>query len=208
MESYRNIVSTLGYPEDQIHGVSLSLIESCEMQMSLPLPLELRTYYEEVGAMALNHAHNRLYAPNELQCIDDYVVFLEENQCVVVWGFRHGTSEQNPAIFQGHPGSPHYTWYPEKWACREFLTQTLYLHTLFGGFVHSAQLTDRAVLSAIVHEWTSAPYNDDELRLYYRDGIIVGELGPQKSSEIYVSTHKSETLETFEREYHVILPRL
>ena len=39
--------------------------------------------------MRINHAHNRLFGPSQLRLDDDgFVTFAEENQNVVVWGFK------------------------------------------------------------------------------------------------------------------------
>jgi len=67
---------------------------------------------------------------------------------------------------------------------------------------------DQSVFLKVAQEWTPVQYNDDELRMYYRQGIIAGELGPQDTSEIFISAHTPDELQKFERDYHITLERL
>src|SRR5215510_8890658 len=86
---YRSIFETVGYqlaPED---GTPESDIRSAEQRLGTVAPDALRAYYLVAGRERhFNTIYNRLRPPAEW-CIDQSkLIFMEENQVVVVWGVR------------------------------------------------------------------------------------------------------------------------
>src|SRR5687767_13325537 len=84
-------------PED---GVSVDQIEAAEQKLGLRLPQSLREYYRVAGNLdELNRNHNRLLRFDELEVEDDYLIFMEENQVVVLWGVKTANlSEDDPEV--------------------------------------------------------------------------------------------------------------
>src|SRR5262245_44291374 len=89
----RPLTSEDGQPEADIsHG---------EARLGLTLPSVLSEYYRLAGRYdRFNRPHNRLRRPGEWSVDGCKLVFLEENQCVVVWGVEASTSpEDDPPLY-------------------------------------------------------------------------------------------------------------
>lgn len=74
-------------------------------------------------------AHNRILQPDQLRVIDDKVVFAEENQNVVVWGYDVGSTQDDPEVWQGQPLGGDHEWYREDVTSSRFLIEMI-RHTL------------------------------------------------------------------------------
>jgi hypothetical protein len=58
-------------------------------------------------AIQFNQTFNHLYAPEEWVINDEKLVFMEENQTVVLWATVAGVEpEDDPPVFQGVNGQP------------------------------------------------------------------------------------------------------
>jgi hypothetical protein len=85
---YRQAVEAIiGRPLLRRDGESDARLRRAERRLHLALPGAVREYYRLAGAATENREHNRLYRPSELVIEDEYLVFMEENQSVVHWGF-------------------------------------------------------------------------------------------------------------------------
>jgi hypothetical protein len=86
-------------------------------------PNALRFVYEIAGRMRINHVHNRLLKPSQLRLDDDgFVTFAEENQNVVVWGFKASELDADPMVFQKHfDGESFGPWIAEGQSISRFL---------------------------------------------------------------------------------------
>ena len=133
---YRRTYATLGFTLGASDGISSDEIASAENKLGIKLPAGLRDYYLVAGhESALNHAYNQLYTPKELKTHPDKLVFMEENQCVVVWGIDVGPQAgDDPAVYQGpivkkQPSG----WHLEEKECSAFLVFMLHLQAAFGG---------------------------------------------------------------------------
>ena len=87
---------------------------AAERQLGYRIPTCLRTLYEVAGNCAeLVSVHNHLLKPQELTLDGDWLVFMNENQGVVSWGFRaQDLSESNPIVWQRN-NTPPVEWYSE-----------------------------------------------------------------------------------------------
>lgn len=72
-------------PSDQTSDEALQKEEN---RLGFKLPASLRTYYSLCGRHALNHRLHPLRAPAELSVEDGYVVYADEVQNVVRYGFK------------------------------------------------------------------------------------------------------------------------
>jgi hypothetical protein len=86
------------------------------------IPASLAYYYQRAGRCAvLNALHHRLHAPAELVVENDYLLFMDENQSVVSWGFRRADCDQDdPTVWQRNNTPPH-AWYSEDKPFTRFL---------------------------------------------------------------------------------------
>ena len=80
-----------------------------------------------------NRIFNRLYAPHEWFVDAGKLVFMEENQAVVVWGTTASPEpEDDPPVYQGVKGQP-IEWYVEHEHLPVFLVVMLHWQGAFGG---------------------------------------------------------------------------
>ena len=70
---------------------------------------------------------------------DGFLVFMEENQCVVFWGISvDQVSDRDPAVFIGvNRHEEGIEWHPEHDSCHEFLNTMLVWHASYGGAAKS-----------------------------------------------------------------------
>ena len=119
---------TDGYPEPE-----LAEAEKC---LGVAFPSALRDYYAVAGRETrLNHAYQRLLRPEECKLAPDYLVFFEENQCVVAWGVPLG-AQVDPPVYQAAEGvlpdgAQH--WHLEHDHCSAFLSFMVIAQASFGG---------------------------------------------------------------------------
>jgi hypothetical protein len=84
---YRRAYESLGNPLTHKEGRSESRIRAVERQLGVRLANALRDYYLVAGKeRRFNHGFNHLYAPEEWFINGEKLVFMEENQAVVLWG--------------------------------------------------------------------------------------------------------------------------
>src|SRR5207249_5900605 len=70
-------------------GVPPAAVDDAQRRLGVRIPASLAYYYQRAGGCTvLNALHHRLYAPSELLIDGGYLVFMDENQTVVSWGFR------------------------------------------------------------------------------------------------------------------------
>src|SRR5262249_12439060 len=130
---YRSIFETVGYqlaPED---GTPESDIRSADQRLGTVAPDAMREYYLVAGReRQFNTIYNRLRPPAEW-CIDQSkLIFMEENQVVVVWGVR-ATAEPaaDPPVCLGANNERIY-WHKEHDRCSVFLKVMVLWQGVFG----------------------------------------------------------------------------
>jgi len=73
------------------------------------------------GQLEINKEHNNFYEPKELTNVNDKLVFMEENQAVVLWGMDIKALDQSdPEIFQASNQTP-LIWYSEGLSFSDFI---------------------------------------------------------------------------------------
>lgn len=108
-------IEELGWPEDHIR--------KAEGQLKIRFPRSLRTLYLSCGKEAcLTEEHNRIYDPANVYWDGDFLVFAEENQCVVIWSIHRNCDEDDPEVFQRQPDAAS-GWQKESWRLFEFIVE-------------------------------------------------------------------------------------
>src|SRR5215831_2100784 len=99
---YRQTFARLGVHLSSKDGVPPDQVAARERKLGLRLPTALRDYYVVAGReRSLNNAHNRLIPLKDLEVHAGKLVFMEENQWVVVWGVAASSkSGVDPAVYQ------------------------------------------------------------------------------------------------------------
>src|SRR5262245_41771504 len=181
-ERLESTFATLVRPLTPEDGEPEPSVARAEARLGLRLPPVLRAYYRLAGRFdRLTRAHNRLRRPGEWSVDGGKLVFLEENQCVVVWGVEASRSpEEDPPVYQGTiiRGQP-TEWHLEQERCSEFLLVMLHLQAVFGGheFLVGSEITSEA-LEKFLTGWTPVG-RVKELRAFCREGgaacVLEGE---------------------------------
>ena len=156
-ELYRKTYSNLGFDLKASDRFSEKEILAAENKLGVVAPRALRDYYLAAGKeKKLNTAFNRLLSPQDWEIHQEKIVFMVENQRVVVWGTDPHGKSPDPQVFQ----SPTFkgklnAWYDEGAACSAFLTFILHLQSAYGGgmpHLASAPVT-REIQSRLDDKW-------------------------------------------------------
>jgi hypothetical protein len=191
-------------PED---GEPEPSVAQAEARLGLRLPLVLRSYYRLAGRYdRFNRAHNRLRRPGEWSVDGGKLVFLEENQCVVVWGVEASRSpEDDPSVYQGTiiRGQP-TEWHLEHELCSEFLLVMLHLQAVYEGyaFLGGSEITP-AALERFLTGWTPVG-RVHELRAFHREGGAACVLEGEGSWQLYVGGQTERDFEAIEAELQAV----
>ena len=120
-DRFREIFGSPLKPED---GLGDDALRADLERSGLSIPAALFDYYALAGRHWINDYHDRLLPVAELEWIDDKLVFLEENQCVALWGIRRADlAKADPVVWQGVNNDP-IEWYAEDDRLSRFLMAT------------------------------------------------------------------------------------
>jgi hypothetical protein len=108
------LIDLVNYAHSGLRGAELG-------RVGLVIPAALRDYYSLAGRHWINENHNRLRPIAGLEWMDDKLIFMEENQCVALWGIRRSDLRRSdPLVWQGVNGDP-IEWFAEDYRLSQFL---------------------------------------------------------------------------------------
>lgn len=203
---YQELVAQLYQPLSSGDGFSDDEVTSAEQRLGLRLPGLLREFYLLAGKrIDLNHAHNQLVHPNDLQLEDEKLVFYEENQAACIWGVRAEDLEvADPPVVRGDSmaGFPQWVWEPHFERLSSFLLMMLCWQGVMGGMTHSAVVSG---IGARVEETMGARWRaldvdapEGEIRAYVGDGQILCMVGTRPRSDLYAGARNDKELAEIE----------
>jgi hypothetical protein len=205
-ERLASLFAVLVRPLTMADGESEISISEGESRLGLRLPAVLRDYYRLAGRFdRFNRAHNRLLRPEEWSVDGGKLVFLDENQRVVVWGVKASRSPaDDPPVYQGTIIRQQPTeWYREHKRCSEFLLVMLHLQAVWGGykFLGGSDIASEP-LEKFLTRWTPVGRVNEMLALC-REGAAacVFKGKGEGSSQLYVGGRT-------ERDFDVIVTEL
>jgi hypothetical protein len=180
----------------------VSRIKAAEKRLGIRLPQALHDYYQVAGReRRFNRIFNRLLAPNEWFVDADKLVFMEENQAVVLWATAASLEPGDaPPAYQGVNGEP-VEWYVEHERLSTFLVVMLYWQGAFGGAMrHCGTATVREELvEALDRDWTFVG-EVNEMRAYGRPGQAVCFLRWEDSWRVFAGAISKSGLEDIAEE--------
>ena len=135
---FRAVVEPLfGRPFTEADGISDADLDTAQERCGYELPEALRDFYTVVGNFdPVLTAHNRFYSAGGLYRLDGKLVFCEENQVVVYWGYEEDQGwRADPPVYQG-VNNDEVEWYVEAGRCSDFLAGMIYWQALNGGLPH------------------------------------------------------------------------
>ena len=119
---YNNKFDTiLGGVPTQEQGIPRIQLQKALDKRHVQIPAALFEYYVLAGRHPINTEHNCLRTVDELDWMDDKLVFMDENQNVVFWGIdRNDLSKDDPIVWQGVNSEP-MEWYEEDFSVSRFM---------------------------------------------------------------------------------------
>ena len=133
---FRTLFARLGFPLSKRDGISAEQLVKAQNKLGIRLPHALRDYYLVAGKeRVLNHSFDRLCSPSEWEIHSGKLIFMEENQTVVVWGVSLAKKPtQNPTVFQCPLVNGELDkWHSEETRCSAFLKFMIHLQAAYGG---------------------------------------------------------------------------
>ncbi|MBN9119239.1 MAG: hypothetical protein J0I06_08770 [Planctomycetes bacterium] len=185
VERYRGIAEALfGRPFSDKDGVPGSDLDGVPERAGYELPEALYDFYAVLGNCAdVTEPHNRFYRPGGFDRRDGKLIFCEENQAVVYWGYDADQGwAADPPVYQGVNGDT-LEWFVEDGRCSAFLAGMIYWQALNGGLPHSgfASATDAVYRAAA--NWPLV-WQDEDTQLFSRGSAVFGLT--RRESEIAV----------------------
>lgn len=173
-ELYRNVYAELGFELGKRDGISEAAIKKAEKKAGVAIPPSLRYYYLVAGKeKTLNTIFNVLLPPENWDVHRGKLVFMEENQCVVVWGVSlKDKHAKDPKVFQSARVDDELKgWYDQRNTCSQFLVFMLHLQSAYGGGMpHCASAAVPAKTVSVLDKSWSFGGEVHEMRAYRKPG--------------------------------------
>jgi hypothetical protein len=102
-------------------GLSRKIVDKAEARLGIRIPSSLKCFYLTLGAVPeLCSIHNIIFGPEGLEVDEGYLIFMDENQSVVLWGIKkRDLKKSDPIIWQRNNTSDE--WYSEEKTLAELL---------------------------------------------------------------------------------------
>lgn len=178
VERFRAIVEPLfGRLFITSDGIPEAELDSIPARCGYELPEALKDFYAVVGRFEpVLGAHNRFYPPGGLSRMDGKLVFCEENQVVVLWGYDEDQGRQtDPPVYQG-VNNDQVEWYVEADRSSYFLAGMIYWQALYGGL---PEFRTRDASEAVRQSAAGWPlvWQDESTQLFSRGSIVFSLTG-------------------------------
>jgi hypothetical protein len=191
---YRETFARLGVSLAQSNAMPDAELAAAAQRLGIRLPEALRAYYLLAGReLALNTAHDTLLPPDEWQMTGDKLVFLRENQAVVVWSVAISPFSEDPEVFQGPIDFSE--WYPEHPVLSEFLDVMLHWQAVMGSVLACSGSTDiDETVRARLDRACVFAGEINQLRAYSREHVVLCLVPWDKAFRLFVAGPDEETL--------------
>lgn len=178
--NYLHIIETLyRLQQADFQGFSTEEISQAEQRLQCTFPKILVEYYTTLGKNeVLNQTYNWLLLPSEINFIDDFLVFYEENQDVCCWAIKkQDLSQDNSPVYQGYQDDHgQFQWYLANANISAFwLEMACYNGTMGGGLKYHANILNEEKIKPQSMEKLVKNYQEitliaqDNQRFYMRD---------------------------------------
>jgi len=153
---YRRTFETLGRNLNPEDATPEAEILAAEKRLGRQIPKALADFYRVAGrADDYNAIHDRLLPPTELALESDKLVFLEENQAVVLWGTdAWPKTTEDPPAYQATNAEP-LIWEAVNDRCSVFLLVMLHWAAAFAGAMPQTRTSavDERLREALDRDW-------------------------------------------------------
>lgn len=195
---YAASFSALGVQLEPTDGCPEEEISAAERRLGLRAPAAIRDYFLLAGREArINQAHNHLLSPSEWFVDSGQLVFLAENQNVVLWGFPVADVRDDPAVLQGVNGDE-IAWHPEHPSLSEFLTVMIHWQAVMGAFGRTWSAVVDSEFPRRLDLWRYAG-EVNGLCAYSRDAVALCWLRWDDEWRIFAASMKEDCVEALGR---------
>lgn len=180
-------------PDD---GIPEADLDAVPRLTGYELPEVLQDFYAVVGRFdPVLSPHNRFYSPGALRRMDGKLVFCEENQVVVYWGYDDDQGwRTDPTVLQGL-NNDEVEWYVEADRMSYFLTGIMYWQALYGGLPHSRSgEVPRSVREAAA-DWPLVWQVQEGTQMFSRGSVVFSLNGEGDHVEILAAALQEAELE-------------
>ena len=148
------------------------LPESEQSDLGYEVPEALRDFFAVVGRFGpIMSAHNRFSIPRDFTDMDEKLVFCEENQVVVLWGYDEDQGWQSdPPVYQG-VNNDEVEWYLESARCSDFLAGMIYWQALNGGLPQIASCSVGEGIGERARAWPLV-WEDESSQIFSRGSAV------------------------------------
>jgi hypothetical protein len=197
-ERYGRAFASLGRSLRRQDRTPQKELVAAEKQLGLRVPAALREYYLVAGrANDFNCAHDRLLPPVDWYIEARKLIFMEENQAVVLYGTAAGSQpEDDPAVLMGANDDP-IRWYKVNGQCSVFLLVTLHWAAAFSGAMPhggTAQVSAR-LRKRLDGDWSFVG-EVNRMRAYQKQGRALCFLKWHDSWRVFAGVQTEEELDT------------
>lgn len=172
---YLQAFETLGRRLKTEDEVPEAEILAAERRLGLQIPKALTDFYRSAGkADDFNSSLDRLLPPGELAVASGKLLFMEENQAVVLWGTDAGAEQtDDPPVYQATNADP-LVWEDVNDHCSVFLLVMLHWAGAFAGAMPNASTAavDGNLLEELDRNWSFVG-EVNGLRAYSRTGKAI-----------------------------------
>src|SRR5690349_10735625 len=124
---YRQLFDSFGYPLARNSSVPVASLAAAAKSLGVSVPSALGDYYAVAGReKRLNLSHNRLLSIGDWHIDKKRLVFMEENQGVVVWGVSIGNPKNDDPPVAQAVNDDDLQWFQENRRCSVFIAVMLH----------------------------------------------------------------------------------
>ncbi len=176
IDFYRQLFASVGKNLNHEDGIPDSEIDNQAVRLGVHVPASVRAFYRVAGRETqFNQEHDRLLLPNQWYLDHGRLIFYEENQCVVNYGFKViDANQDDPIAYAANPDDEEF------WVAGGPITKYLSLQTywqaVFGGAIGYVGWCHVCTNSPDISDRLSAWEDVGELsgiRCYLKPGRII-----------------------------------
>jgi hypothetical protein len=201
-DEYRQAYASLGRPLRRQDGVPHEELLAAEKRLGVYLPIALCEYYRVAGrAKDFNCVYDRLLSPKDLAVQEHKLVFMEENQAVVLYSTPASQDPgEDPPVFMA-ANDDECRWDKVNGKCSVFLLVMLHWEAAFGGampFGGTAKV--KPGLRSLLNRNWSFVGEVNRMRAYHKNGQALCFLKWMPEWRVFVGSQSEASLSAIAEE--------
>jgi hypothetical protein len=203
-QNYRDTFERLGRKLNRSDGVSQARLVAAERRLGCKIPKPLGAFYSVAGrARDFTDRHDHFRRPDEWTLEAGKLVFLEENQAVVLYGVDTRLAAPDPPVVMASNAEP-YVWHKVCARCSEFLCVMVHWEGAFAGAMTTGGSAIVAPRIRRQLERGLTPVGEvNRMWAYSRKGLAVCLVRWTDGWRVFVGADDEAALKTFSAEFGV-----